>query len=146
VLPGTLIRVLLKPLVPVQPPPVPIKELAPDYEEQVLSSKESLLEIAPALMASPDINPSLVFNWASHTWSLPMSTVWPPLDYEELGPYDKEPLPTSCGTLPDYLLVLLEVPVCSPLTLVGSPDKGDHSIPSPLFSRYFLESCFQQRT
>jgi len=54
-----------------------------------------------------------------------------PLDYEELGPYDKE---CSRGTLPDYLLVLPEVPVCSPLTPVGSPDKGDHSIPSPCCS------------
>jgi len=64
----------------------------------------------------------LVFT---HTYRMP------PLDYEELGPYDEGPSPTSHGTLPDYLHVLPEVPDCSLLTLVASLDKWDHSIPSP---------------
>ncbi len=95
---------------------------------------ESTPEVAPVLPASLDVQPSLVFNWVSHSWAPPVPTVWPPMEYEELGPYDEGPSPTSRGTLPDYLIVLPEVPECSLLTLVGSPDKGDRSIPSPHFS------------
>jgi len=51
-----------------------------------------------------------------------------PQEYEELGPYDEGPSPTSGITLPDYLYVLLEVPECSLLTPVGSLDKGGCSI------------------
>ena len=68
-----------------------------------------------------------------------------PMEYEELGPYDEGPSPSSHGTLPDYLLVLLEVPVCSPLTPDGSPDKGDRSIPSPRCSPdTFLSLVFDE--
>jgi len=131
VLPGTLLKVLKTMLVPVQPPPVLIEEIAPNYKEQVLSSKESSPEVAPVLLASLDVQTSLVFNWVSHSWAPPVPTIWPPMEYEELGSYDEGPSPSSHGTFPDYLLVLQEVPVCSPLTPVGSPDKGDRSIPRP---------------
>jgi len=57
VLPGTLLKVLSRPLVPVQPPPVLIEEVAPVYEEQILSSKESPPEVAPVLLASPEYVP-----------------------------------------------------------------------------------------
>jgi len=77
-LPGTLLKVLKTAPVPVQPPPVLIEEIAPRYKEHVLSSQESSLEVVPVLLASPDVQPSLVFNWVSHTWSLPAPTVCPP--------------------------------------------------------------------
>jgi len=145
VLPGTLLKVLKTAPVPVQPPPVLIEEVAPDYEEHVLSSKESSPEVAPVLPGSPDVSPSLAFNWVSHSWAPPVPSVWPPLDIEELGPDHIEPTPNNQDSFPDYLLVLPEVPVCSPLTPVGSPDKGDRSIPSPRCSPdTFLSLVFDE--
>jgi len=60
-----------------------------------------------------------------------MLSVWPPMDIMELGPKHIEPTPTNHDLVLDYLHVLPEVPDCSPLTPVASPDKWERSIPSP---------------
>jgi len=86
--------------------------------------------VLPVLLASPDSSPSLVFNWASHSWSL-VQSVWPSLDIPELGPNIEEPSPPSQDPVPDYLLVLPEVLDYFLLTPVASPDKWDCTIPSP---------------
>jgi len=129
VLPRTLLKVLSRLAVPVQPPHVHIEEVSAQAKEQVLSSQESSLEVAPVLLASLDISPSLVFNWASHSWS-PVQSVWPSLDIPELGPDDIGPTPTNCDPVPDYFHVLLEVLDCSVLTLVAS--NGTVLFPVPL--------------
>jgi len=98
------------------------------------------------LLASLDISPSLVFNWASHSWS-PLQSVWPSLDILEVGPNNVEPSPTSHDLVLDYLLVLLEVPDYSPLTLVAFTEKWGHSIPSPSCSPdTFLSLVFDKES
>jgi len=59
VLPGTLLKVISRPAVPVQPPLVRIEEISPTIKEQVLPSHPV---IAPVLPASPDSFVSLVLD------------------------------------------------------------------------------------
>jgi len=67
--PGTLLKVLSRPPVPVQESPPIVPEIGPRAKEQALSSQESSLEVVSVLLASPDASPSLVFILASHSWS-----------------------------------------------------------------------------
>ena len=51
--------------------------------------------------------------------------ILPNLDIMALGPDIKEPSPTSYDPVPDYLLVLPEVPDCSPFTPIDSTEEWD---------------------
>jgi len=62
VLPGTLLRVLSRPPVPVQVLPLVQPDIGPNDEERVLSSQESSLEVLSVLPASLDHFLGLVSN------------------------------------------------------------------------------------
>ncbi len=142
VLPGTLLKVWSRPAVPVQPPQVCIEEVSPQAEEQVLSSQESSLEVAPVLSASPDISPSLAFNWVSHLVSAHAIRM-APYGYYGVRPqtyraYSYQPWPgpglSPCssrgsGLFPAY-------------SSSFSRQMGAFYTQSQLFSGYFLKSCF----
>jgi len=111
VLPGTLLKVLSRPAVPVQDPTPVLPDMGPLVEEQAFITQECSTEALPVPPAAPDTPGSLVFG-PSCSLALPE---WPPLDLEELGPCNEEP------TLPS--LVLDEPsPTCSPDIFWGSPD------------------------
>jgi len=109
VLPGTLLRVLSRPPVPVQESTLIVPEIGPMIKKG--ASQEYSLEVLSVLLASLDIFVGLVSDLASPSCS-PVPAKWPPLDSEGLGPYGKEPSSPS--------LVLGEAsPTCSPDVFLG---------------------------
>jgi len=85
VLPGTLLKVLSRPTVPVQDPPLVLPDIGLKDEEQGSPSQECSLEVLPVLAASLDVTPSLVLGVASPSCFLTPAKLLH-LDIAELGP------------------------------------------------------------
>jgi len=150
VLPGTLLSV---PSVPVEVPhtaigklglrgveqgmpvspasPVPLQDFSLVIGE--LSPNKS--QGSPVLLGTPrileDIGPS-------SPMIISVLPEWPTLDFEELGPYDKGPSPTSHAYFPDFSPVLLGNQACSPDNSFMALESPDCSLASPTYSMEFF--------